>query len=306
MAAPLSGGIAGEGAPPTGSSPPRRRRGRLRDVAAMAPFCGYTIVFLIVPAVVVALGAFQAPSGGLTWSNLTTATSGVYATGIKNSIELSLLTAIVPAVFGTLIAYAIYVGRPESLLRRAVVTASGVFGQFGGVPLAFLFIASFNPYGLATSWLAAIGINLSSLGFNLYTFGGVALVYLYFQIPLMVLIVLPAFGGLRQTWKEATRNLGGSTWRYWRHVALPALAPTILGCLLVLFGSALSAYATADALTSGSIALSPIQIGSFLNGNVLAGQQNVGKAIGLLMLALLAVVMLAYSLLQRKVSRWLR
>ncbi len=104
---------------------------------------------------------------------------------------------------------------------------------------------------------------------------------MYFQIPLMVLVITPALEGLRPAWREAAHGLGGGSWTYWRLVGLPVLAPSVLGAVLLLFGSGFSAYATAQALTSGSVSLTPIQIGSFLSGNVLSGQENVGKALGL-------------------------
>lgn len=279
---------------------------RLRHAAALAPFCAYVGIFLVVPAIAVVVGAFESPTGAPTLANIDTALHGTYRQGFVSSLELSVVASIVPAVIGTVIAYAIHVGRPESPLRRLLVTASGVFSQFGGVPLAFLFIASIGTTGLATRWLSDVGISLSGLGFNLYSLSGVALVYMYFQIPLMVLVVLPGLEALRPQWREAASNLGAGSWRYWRHVAAPALAPAFLGSTLLLFGFALAAYATADALTSGSLALTSIQIGSFLNGNVLAGQENVGKALAFGMLVVVAVVMVIYLFLQRRASRWLR
>jgi putative spermidine/putrescine transport system permease protein len=129
---------------------------------------------------------------------------------------------------------------------------------------------------------------------------------MYFQIPLMVLIILPALEGLRPSWREAAENLGARSWSYWRHVGGPVLLPSFLSCLMLLFGSALSAYATAEALTSGVIPLTAIQIGTFLNGNVIAGQANVGKALGLGMVIIIGVVMVAYVLLQRRTAKWLR
>jgi putative spermidine/putrescine transport system permease protein len=131
-------------------------------------------------------------------------------------------------------------------------------------------------------------------------------VYMYFQIPLMVLVILPALEGLRPAWREAAHNMGARTWQYWRYVGGPVLLPSFLGCVLLLFGAAFSAYATAEAMTGGTIALTPIQIGALLNGNVLAGQQNVGKALGLFMVLIIAVVMIVYTLLQRRAARWLR
>ena len=143
-----------------------------------------------------------------------------------------------------------------------VITASGVFANFGGVPLAFLFIASLGSTALVTGWLNDIGLNIYSDGFTLFDLAGVSVVYMYFQIPLMVLIILPALEGLRPAWREAAENLGARSWSYWRYVGGPVLMPPFVGCLMLLFGSALSAYATAEALTSGTIPLASIQIGT--------------------------------------------
>ena len=259
------------------------------------------------PTAAIAWGAFQNPdTGGFTLHNVDIATHGIYLHGFLITAELALITSVIPGVVGLLIGYAIYTAQHGSVLRRVAVTASGVFANFGGVPLAFLFIATLGTTGIATRWLTDLGFNPYNNGFNLYDLGGVALVYLYFQIPLMVLVILPAFEGLRPAWREAAQNVGAGTWHYWRYVGGPVLMPAVLGCMLLLFGSAFSAYATAEALTSGTIPLTAIQIGSFLNGNVLAGQQNVGKALGLGMVAIIAVLMVGYTLLQRRAARWLR
>ena len=217
-----------------------------------------------------------------------------------------MLAAVIPGVFGLLIAYAIFTAKRASFLRQVVITASGVFANFGGVPLAFLFIASLGSSALLTGWLNDIGINIYNLNFSLYTLSGIVVVYMYFQIPLMVLIILPALEGLRPAWREAAENMGARSWQYWRYVGGPVLMPSFVSCLMLLFGSSLAAYATAETLTSGTIPLTAIQIGSFLNGNVIAGQANVGKALGLGMVLIIAVVMVIYVMLQRRAAKWLR
>ena len=280
---------------------------RARDLAGVVPFTVYVLLGLVLPMGAILIGAFKKPvSGSFTLHNLHIASHGIYLHGFATSMELSLIASVVPGILGFLIAYAIFTARRASVLRRVAITASGVFANFGGVPLAFLFIATLGNTGLATQWLTDIGFNPYNNGFDLYGLGGVALVYMYFQIPLMVLVILPAFEGLRPAWREAAENMGARSWEYWRHVGGPVLAPSVLGAILLLFGSAFSAYATAEALTSGTIPLTSIQIGSFLNGNVLAGQQNVGFALGLGMVVIIAVVMLIYVYLQRRAARWLR
>ncbi|HEX4360844.1 MAG TPA: ABC transporter permease subunit [Pseudonocardia sp.] len=283
--------------------------GWLRSASALLgvlPFAIYAGLFLAVPTVAIVVGAFQDPdSGSFTLGNLDTAFHGIYLRGFITSIELSVITSVVPGVLGLIIAYAVQSSRGTAL-KRAVSTASGVFANFGGVPLAFLFIATVGSSGLAVDWLKSLGFNPYDHGFSLYTFSGIALVYLYFQIPLMVLVITPALEGLRPAWREAADNLGATGWQYWRLVGGPVLLPAFLGSVLLLFGGAFSAYATTQALTSGSLAITPIQIGTFLNGNVLSGQENVGKALGFGMIVVIAAVMVVYAVLQRRASKWLQ
>ena len=285
---------------------PRRARRRLGVGLPLVPFALYALVFLGLPTLAVAFGAFQRHGGGWTLDNIRLASQGVYRKGFETSLELATITAVVPGVAGAWLAYAVHTARRASLLKRLVSTASGVFANFGGVPLAFLFIASLGTTGLATSWLKVVGLDPYHHGFNLYAFSGLVLVYMYFQIPLMVLVITPALEGLRPAWREAAHNLGATGWEYWRLVGVPVLLPSFLGAVLLLFGSGFSAYATAEALTNGSVALTSIQIGSFLNGNVIAGQENVGKALGFGMIVVVVFVMVIYVVLQRRASRWLQ
>jgi putative spermidine/putrescine transport system permease protein len=262
---------------------------------------------LLIPTVAVAIKAFQnSATGHFTLSNVKAASSGIYFEGFKTDILLSVASAIIPGLIGFMVAYAIFTARRASLLRQVSITLSGVFANFGGVPLAFLFIATLGSTGIVTGWLTDLGFNLYNHGFTLFTALGVFLVYMYFQIPLMVLIILPALEGLRPAWREAAENMGAPSWQYWRFVGIPVLLPSFLGCVLLLFGSSFSAYATAEAMTNGTIALTPIQIGTFLNGNVIAGQENIGNALALGMVVIIGVIMIAYTLLQRRAARWLR
>jgi putative spermidine/putrescine transport system permease protein len=280
---------------------------RLVRFAGILPFSAYVALGLIIPLIAIIIGAFKNPAtGAFTFSNVDIAVHGAYLEGFRQSLTLSVLASVIPGVLGLLLAYALFTAKRGTFLRQVVITASGVFANFGGVPLAFVFIASLGSSALITGWLNDIGLNIYNDGFTLYTLSGVAVVYMYFQIPLMVLIILPALEGLRPAWREAAETLGARSWQYWRHVGGPVLMPSFLSCLMLLFGASLSAYATADALTSGTIPLTPIQIGSLLNGNVVAGQGNVGNALGLGIVAIIAVMMVGYVLLQRRAAQWLR
>ncbi len=277
----------------------------LRPTLAMAPFVIYTFLGLGIPTLAVIELAFRSEAGKLTLSNLHTVTQGTYRLGFENSIVLAALTSVVPGILGLILAYAIQTGH-SGMLRRLVATASGVLANFGGINLTFIFIATLGSTGALTVWLNYIRLNPWHFGFNLYSFLGVAIVYCYFQIPLMVLVITPALGGLRPSWREASENLGASSFNYWRTVGVPVLLPSVLGGMLLLFGSAFAAYATADTLTAGTVTLAPIQIGEVLNGNVISGEQNIGYAIGFGMLLVLSITMILYGLVRRRASRWLR
>jgi len=266
----------------------------------------FVIIFLAIPTLVVVIGAFASDDGQPTLSNVDALTNGYIVDAFTRSIVLSAVTAAAGAVFGSLLAYALVTAKPGGVLRRVVTSACGVLAQFGGVTLAFAFIATIGLSGFITVFLRdQLGIDIYSGGAWLFEQPGLALVYTYFQIPLMVIVFLPALDGIRPQWREATESLGGSTWQYWTRVAGPLLAPAFLGSTLLLFANAFSAYATAAALVSQGNPIIPLQIRTALTSEVVLGQQNLGKAMALGMVVVVAVVMSLYALLQRRTSRWL-
>ncbi|MEO5609326.1 MAG: ABC transporter permease subunit [Ornithinibacter sp.] len=271
----------------------------------MVPFFAYTTVFLLIPTVVVVVGAFVDGDNQPTMGNIEALTNASVVRGLRQSVVLAAVTSLGGAVLGGLLAYAVSTAKPGGVTKRFTTSLSGVLAQFGGVALAFAFLASFGATGLLTTWLTRIGVDTGA-GLWLYEWNkGLMLVYLYFQIPLMVIVFLPAVEGLRPQWREATETLGGSTWTYWRRVAGPILLPSFLGSALLLFTNAFSAYATAKALISQGTPLLPLQIGGTFSSEVILGQENVGKAMALAMVLVVAVVMTIYAWLDRRASRWL-
>ena len=270
------------------------------------PFLAYVGVFMLLPTAIVIFGAFGKPGGGITLDNLKALKEDYIVQAFVNSFVLSLGSALIGAVVGAVGAYCIATGNPDGTFRRVVTSACGVLAQFGGVTLAFAFIATIGGEGLITVALRDHGIDIYADGVWLYKLNGLILVYAYFQIPLMVLVFLPALDGIRPQWREATESLGGKTWHYWRHVAGPLLLPAFLGALLLLFANAFSAYATAAALISQGGIIAPLQISNALSSEVIVGQENLGKALALAMIVIVVVVMTLYALLQRRTAKWLR
>jgi putative spermidine/putrescine transport system permease protein len=275
----------------------------------IVPFFLYVLVFLLLPIGVVAVEAFRSTDPTtfqVSWStaSITQVTQGAYRRAYLGSLELSAVAAVVAAVLGLALAVAVLAARRGRLLRRLVLTASGVLANFGGVPLAFAFLATIGNVGVVTTFLqGSLGLGLG--GFSLYSMAGLGLVYLYFLIPLMVLTIVPALEALRPQWREAAENLGATSWQYWRYVGGPVLAPPVIGATMLLFASSFAAYATARALVGSSVPLVTLQIADALSSNVVVGSENLGKALALGMVLLIGVVMAFYAWVQRRTQRWL-
>lgn len=272
----------------------------------MVPFFVYVGLFLLLPTAILATGALADKNGNLTLSNVTAIGQSYLIKAFVTSTIISLVSALVGAVAGAMLAYAVATGNPRGTLRRIVTSASGVFAQFGGVTLVFAFIATLGTVGIVTVFLKDHGIDIFANGVWLYDLTGLTVIYLYFQIPLMVLVFLPALDGIRPQWREATESLGGSTWHYWRHVAGPLLAPAFLGCTLLLFANAFSAYATAAVLITQGGVIVPLAISTLFTSETGQAQPGLAKALALAMIAVVIIVVLLYALLQRRTSRWLR
>lgn len=271
---------------------------------AVVPFFAFMAVCFGLPAGTMAYNAFTVVDPGTGASehsleNVRTALSGAYATGLWGSVQLSLLTAVFATVLGTLVGQAV-LASGNSALRKAIVSASGVFANFSGAPLAFAFIATLGTTGTVTRLL-----ELQRTGFSLYTFTGLVLAYLYFMVPLMVVTVLPALDGVRTQWREAAASCGASRAQFWRHVGLPVLLPSLLGGAVLMFGTAFASHATAAVMTGSSVPLITIQIANALSGNVLVGQENLALAMSLNMVVIALLVITVQIPLQRRSNRWL-
>lgn len=277
-----------------------------RNWLGVIPFFIFAFLFILLPSVILLLGAFRDNDGNLTLMNFV----GLLDPSIINAywvtVKISVTTAIGGGLLGFLMAYAVTVGKLPNPVRTALLTFSGVASNFAGVPLAFAFIATLGRTGMVTVLLKNfLGINLYDQGFSLYSFMGLSLTYMFFQFPLMVLVITPALDGLKKEWNEAALNLGATQGFYWRKVALPILMPSILGTMILLFGNSFGAYATAYSLTGGFINLITIVIGSQIKGDIYYNP-GLGYALAVGMILVMAFMMSLYYALRRRSERWLR
>ena len=273
----------------------------------VAPFFLFALMFLLLPSITIFYRSFQGVDGSFTFDNITALfTQSDIINAYKSSISISLITSIGGAIFGFLLAYAVILGGLPRALRTFMTTFSGVASNFAGVPLAFAFVATMGNAGLVTRLIETyLGIDIHARGFTIYNIYGLSIVYMYFQFPLMVLIMAPALDGLRREWREACENLGATPLQYWRYVAFPILLPTLLGTTILLFGNAFGAYATAYAFSGSFINLVSILIGAQIQGDVLYNP-GLGNALALGMIVIMSLVMLGYVFMQRRAGRWLQ
>jgi len=282
----------------------------------VVPFFVFVLAFLIIPSLNLFVGAFQDAKGNFTFANIVALLDPYVLKAYSVSLQVSFITSLVGGIFGFFVAYAVTIGKAPRWMRNILMTFSGLAANFGGVPLAFAFIATLGHTGFLTAifkqicYTGAAGaqvcpFDIYNAGFNLYSVTGLTLTYLYFQFPLMVLTMAPALEGLKKEWREASENLGASAAQYWWNIALPVLLPSLLGSTVLLFASAFGAFATAQALTGGSIYLVTILIGQQIRGDVL-NNPNEGYALALGMVVIMGFCVTGYTILQRRTGRWLK
>lgn len=296
----------GKPGPVVGAGLPSRRfqAPRLGEVLGVAPFIVFAIMFLIMPTFYLVGTAFVGEDGQFTFQNII----DLFQPNILAAYWISLRISVASALFGALcgLAIALAVIRGNLPVRAAVMTFSGVASNFAGIPLAFAFIATLGRIGLVTIVLKAVfDFDIYRAGFNLLSFWGLTLTYMYFQIPLMILIVAPAIDGLKKEWSEAAAMLGATTFQFWRYVGLPVLFPTLLGTFSLLFANAFGAIATAYALTGSSLNIVPILLYAQIRGDALQNP-GLGAALALGMVAITAVANIIYLVISARAERWLR
>lgn len=268
---------------------------------ALVPFLIVAMLYEIVPLITVIVKSFQPDGGtGFTLENYQSVFSKLlYQKAIINSIKISLTSAVAGIIIAFLGARAAH--QHQGKLNHVFMTALNMVSNFAGIPLAFAYMILLGNAGLVVNIGKELGINALST-YNLYTMNGMSLIYIYFQIPLSTLLLIPAFDGVQKQWKEACTLLGGTPGIFWRKVGIPVLMPSILGTFSVLFANALAAYATIYALMMDNIALLPVQIAGCFTGEVKI-RAGLGGALSVVMMAIMVIMILITNGLSRRFQK---
>ena len=281
-----------------------KNRRRWTAWLGLLPFLIFCLTFEILPILFLFKDSLLLKDGGLTVSHYKDALAPLYLKSFINSIKLSGLTAMIGTFLGVFIGYAIYKW-PNKRLQEFLVTLSDVTTNFAGAPLAFAFIIILGSNGVVTQFLLQYFDWKIYPDFSVYSFSGLTLAYVYFQLPLMVLLILPAFAGIKNEWRESACNLGANTFSFWWNIGIPVLAPSLIAGFTLLFANAFGAYATAYTLTGSKLSLVTLQIGFTIAGEVLH-DPGIGQAMAILSLLIMGTSIVIYQLATNRARRWTR
>ena len=270
-------------------------RGKWLAVLCLVPFAVFFIVFQIAPLVWVLIHSVQSEESGWGLANfIKIFNSKFYLQAIQHSLEISFWSSLLGIVIAILGSYSLR--KVDSRLRNFVNAFANMTSNFSGVPLAFAFIILLGFNGSITIMLKQAGIIED---FNLYSKTGLIILYTYFQIPLGVLLLYPAFDALREDWRESASLLGANSWQFWRFIGLPVLTPALLGTFVILLANALGAYATVYALTTGNFNVLPIRIAAMVSGDI-SLDPNMASALAVILVGLMTLVTLVHQWLLKR------
>ncbi len=269
-------------------------RGKWLGLLCLLPFAVFFIAFQIAPLLWVAINSLDSAAGWGLSNYAKVFSSKFYLQAIQHSLEISFWSSVIGIVIAILGAYSLR--KVDSKLRDFVMAFSNMTSNFAGVPLAFAFVILLGFNGALTIILKQAGVIDD---FNLYSKTGLIVLYTYFQIPLGVLLLYPAFDALREDWRESAELLGASTWDFWRHIGLPVLTPALLGTFIILLANALGAYATVYALTTGNFNVLPIRIAAMVAGDI-SLNPNLASALAMVLVGLMAVITVVHQWLLKR------
>jgi putative spermidine/putrescine transport system permease protein len=269
-------------------------KGKWLAVLVTLPFLLFFFAFQIVPLIWILFNSFQLEEGGWGLANFSEIlNSSFYLQAIRYSLEISLWSSLFGLIIALFGSYSLSAVRP-SRIGDFILSFNSMTSNFSGIPLAFAFIILLGANGAVNLLLRNYQVDT----IDIYSKLGIIIIYTYFQIPLAVLLLYPAFEALKKEWQEAAALLGANTTAYWCKIAVPVLMPALLGTLVILFANAIGAYATVYALTSGNFNVVPIRIGALVSGDIFLNPY-LASALSLFLIGLMILV----TVIHRKLSQ---
>lgn len=257
----------------------------------------YVFLFQILPFIWIIINSFYIEDVGFGLDNFEKIlNSKFYKNSFLISLKISLTSSVISLFIATVGGYSIY-KLSSTKISKIFLSFNTMVSNFTGVALAFAFIILMGSQGVFNVLIRNLFGNEYVI--NLNSAIGINIVYLYFQIPLAILLMYPAFKLLDERIKEANLMLGGSSFRYWFKIGIVLLMPALLGVFVILFANAIGAYATIYALTTGNFNVIPIRIASLIAGD-LTLNPYLASALALLMVFVIVILSAISSLVAKK------
>jgi putative spermidine/putrescine transport system permease protein len=261
-------------------------------------------VFLVLPVFQIVYQSLHSAESGWTlgfWTDTYSRNSGKRA--LFTSLQLGAVCATISLVVGGPLAWQI--SRMTRGRKSFWLSLMNVAANFGGIGLAFAYMAVLGTYGMLTLGLTDIGIPFVPPGFG--SFASLVMAYEYANVPLYVLLTLPAMSILRHEWREAAEVASANNWQFWRHVGAPILAPFLLAGWLLIFTWSVGIYGLAYAMGAnasqiGQLNLITLYIGQFLNTG--RGKEERAAVMAATLLILAAVSLGLYRLIMKRALKW--
>lgn len=273
---------------------------KIGRISLILPFITVFFLFQIMPFLeVLKMSFFDEIKEEFSFTNyLYVFNSKLDIKAISASLSLSLWSTLWGLLIAFITAFSI-TKLKTSKIKNALIAFTTMSNNFSGVPLAFAFIIILGTNGALTLLLKEIGFET----FNIKSAAGILMIYIYFQIPLGILLLLPAINSLKPEWREANDLLGGSNFSYWRTIAIPILTKPLIGTAIILFANAIGAYATLYALSGSNFLVVPTRISSLINGNVFYDPHSASALAIILMIILFFISSIHYLFFKRVPSK---
>ncbi len=266
---------------------------------SLFPFCVLVTILLLVPALGLLIDSFQNNAGAFSFENyVEIITNKFHLQAVINSLKISFISAFIGIIIALNMVY--WLIKLSNREQNHIITLLNMTSNYAGVPLALGYMLLLGSTGFLMLLIDDIGLDIFS-DFNLYSSVGVTLVYIYFQIPMAILLMYPAFLGIHKEWKEASRLLGANEWNFWWHIGLPILLPSIVGTFSILFANGMGAYGTAYALVGSGYNLMSVRIASLVSGDTIPRPQ-LSSALSVV----LAITTITIMLLNEKLAKYMK
>lgn len=241
---------------------------------ASAPHIFWSVLFIILPLLIVAYYAFTDENGAFSFANLASLVNYTEIFGV--SIELSVIATFICFLIGYPLAY---------IMARATKRQQKIFIMLLMLPMwtnllirTYSLMALFDDGGILNSFF---GTNLHIIG----TKGAVIFGIVYDFLPYMVLPIYTCISKIDKSMWEAAADLGCNGFHVISKVIFPMSLSGVISGITMVFVPSISTFYISQKLGGGTFEL----IGDTIERQFVSGTLNTGAAISMVMMVLILI-----------------